>query len=75
MQCDRDGVGVAILTRGTGNRTAVGLEDLRRPLGTHEAEDSEATGRAKRHDVFIERPDSIGALAHLSVLLEDRSVT
>ena len=55
----------------SGNRTAVGLEELRRDLGTHDSEDSEATGRGKLHDFFIERPGSMGTLVHLSVLLED----
>jgi hypothetical protein len=35
--------------------------DLRVPLETHDAEDSETIGRTELHDLFIEQPDSIAA--------------
>ena len=41
------------------------------PSGAKDTEDSVAARRTKLQDAFIEWPDSIGALVHLTVLLED----
>ena len=47
---------------------------LRPPVGAHGTEDSVAARRTKLQDASIDWPDSIGALVHLTVLLEDQSV-